>query len=174
MPARESLEYGCTRILDELPVIRKFLENGRIIELQRSEPQEGIVHRLMIHKKLALIFALGVVILIGAVEALCTPAAVPKAYAIAEITVTDPVAYKRYVDAVTPVVADFGGKYLVRAGAVVPIEGDAPTGRFVIIEFPSLAIAKSFESSPQYLKIASLRQRASRSRLFLVEGSSSH
>ena len=63
------------------------------------------------------------------------------------------------------------GEILVRAGTVVPLEGEAPTGRFVIIEFPSLAIAKSFEASPQYLEIAPLRQKASRSRLFLVEGS---
>jgi uncharacterized protein (DUF1330 family) len=134
----------------------------------------GVVRRLMIHKKLTLISTLGIGLVIVATKALGTPSVVPKAYAIAEINVTDPVAYKSYVDAVTPVVADFGGKYLVRAGVVVPIEGDAPTGRFVIIEFPSLAIARSFETSPQYLKIASLRQRASRSRLFLAEGSSSH
>jgi uncharacterized protein (DUF1330 family) len=125
----------------------------------------------MIRKKLALTSALALILAILAARALCTPAVAPKAYAIAEINVTDPDAYKQYVNAVTPVVAHFGGKYLVRAGAVVPLEGEAPTGRFVIIEFPSLAIAKSFETSPQYQEIAPLRQRASRSRLFLVEGS---
>lgn len=40
-----------------------------------------------------------------------------------------------------------------------------------VIEFPSMAVAKSFEASPKYLKIAPLRQRASRGRVFLVEGS---
>jgi uncharacterized protein (DUF1330 family) len=95
----------------------------------------------------------------------------PKAYAIAEINVTDPVAYKKYLAAVTPVVQQFGGRYLVRAGKIVPLEGDAPTGRFVVIEFPSLAIAQEFESSPQYQTIVPLRRQAARSRLFLVEGS---
>ncbi len=111
-----------------------------------------------------------IVALVGT-EALCRPAVAPKGYAIAEINVTDRDAYKEYLNAVTPVVAQFGGKYLVRAGTVVPLEGEAPTGRVVIIEFPSLAIAKSFEASPRYLAIAPLRQRASRSRIFLVEGS---
>ncbi len=95
----------------------------------------------------------------------------PKAFAIAEINVTDPSAYKQYLAAVSPVVAQFDGKYIVRAGTIVPVEGDAPTGRYVVIEFPSLAKAKAFEVSPQYLAIAPLRQRASHSRIFLVEGS---
>lgn len=93
-----------------------------------------------------------------------------RAYAVAEITVTNPVAYRKYLAAVTPVVKQFGGRYLVRAGKIVPIEGHAPTGRFIIIEFPSLAAAEKFESSPQYRAIAPLRQRAARTRLFLAEG----
>jgi uncharacterized protein (DUF1330 family) len=122
-------------------------------------------------KKLAWVSSLAVIVAIVAAKALCTPTVVPKAYAVAEINVTDPEAYKQYLEAVTPIVAQFGGKYLVRAGTVIPIEGKAPTGRVVIIEFQSLASAQLFEASPQYLKIAPLRQRASRSRLFLVEGS---
>ncbi|MGH9518273.1 MAG: DUF1330 domain-containing protein [Terriglobales bacterium] len=39
-----------------------------------------------------------------------------------------------------------------------------------MIEFPSLAVARKVESSPQYRAIAPLRQKASRSRLFLAEG----
>lgn len=94
----------------------------------------------------------------------------PRAYAVAEITVTNPAAYKKYLAAVTPVVAQFGGRYLVRAGRIVPLEGQAPAGRFIIIEFPSLAAAEKFETSPQYRAIAPLRQRAARTRLFLAEG----
>ena len=94
----------------------------------------------------------------------------PKAYAVAEITVTNPVAYKKYLAAVTPIVKQFGGTYLVRAGKIVPLEGRAPMGRFIIIQFPSLAAAQQFESSPQYRSIATLRQHAARTRLFLAEG----
>jgi uncharacterized protein (DUF1330 family) len=94
----------------------------------------------------------------------------PKAYSVAEINVTDPVAYKQYLTAVTPVVAHFGGKYVVRAGQVVSVEGDAPTGRVVVIEFDSLADARRFESSAEYQAIAPLRRKAAHSRIFLVEG----
>lgn len=122
-------------------------------------------------KKLALVTTFAPILAIVAAKALSTPTVTPNGYGVAEINVTDPEAYKQYVEAVTPIVAQFGGKYLVRAGTVIPLEGEAPTGRVAIIEFPSLARAKLFEASPQYLKIAPLRQRASRSRLFLVEGS---
>src|SRR5450631_3153840 len=125
---------------------------------------------IMINRRITLIVFLVVLLAIVAGKARSAPNAAPKAYGIAEITVTDPETYKLYIAAVSPVVAQFGGKYIVRAGTVVPIEGDAPTGRVIVIEFPSLDIAKSFEASPQYLAIAPLRQKASRTRLFLVEG----
>jgi uncharacterized protein (DUF1330 family) len=94
----------------------------------------------------------------------------PKGYVIAEITVTDPEAYKQYAAAVAPVVAKFGGKYIVRGGQTVAVEGDTPAGRIVVIEFDSLAAARSFEDSAEYQAVAALRHRAARSRLFLVEG----
>jgi uncharacterized protein (DUF1330 family) len=113
----------------------------------------------------SLLFSLVMVCTVAA-----TAHAAPKAYAIAEVNVTDPVIYQKYIAAVSPVVAHFGGKYLVRAGRVVPLEGKAPTGRFIVIEFPSLAVAEQFESSPEYRAVAPLRLRSARSRLFLVEG----
>jgi uncharacterized protein (DUF1330 family) len=50
------------------------------------------------------------------------------------------------------------------------VEGDAPAGRIVVIEFVSLAAAQSFEDSAEYQAVAALRHKAARSRLFLVEG----
>jgi uncharacterized protein (DUF1330 family) len=97
---------------------------------------------------------------------------VPKGYVIAEITVTDPEAYKSYVAAVGPLVARFGGKYVVRGGQIIAVEGDPPMDRFVVIEFGSLAAARSFEGSPEYQTIAPLRRKSARSRVFLVEGTS--
>jgi uncharacterized protein (DUF1330 family) len=94
----------------------------------------------------------------------------PKGYVISEITVTDPEAYKQYAATVAPVVAKFGGKYIVRGGQSVAVEGDAPAGRIVVIEFDSLAAARAFEDSAEYQAVAALRHKAARSRVFLVEG----
>jgi len=117
------------------------------------------------------VLALAAVIL-GATAFTFLPAATvaPKGYVIAEITVTDPEAYKQYAAAVPAIAAKFSGKYLVRAGQTVAVEGEPPSGRIVVIEFDSLAAARSFEDSAEYQAIAPLRQKAARSRVFLVEG----
>jgi uncharacterized protein (DUF1330 family) len=94
----------------------------------------------------------------------------PKGYVVAEISVTDPEAYKQYAATVLPIAAKFSGKYLVRGGQTVAVEGDPPSGRIVVIEFDSLAAARSFEESPDYQAIAPLRRKAAHSRVFLVEG----
>ena len=125
----------------------------------------------MVHKGFLFIGALAVVFSIFAARAFGAPPLEAKGYSIAEINVTDAEAYKQYVAAVSPIVAHFEGKYLVRAGTIVPLEGEAPTGRFIVIEFPNLAIAKSFEASPEYRAIVELRHKSSKSRVFLVEGS---
>ena len=83
---------------------------------------------------------------------------------------TDPEAYKQYAAAVIPVVAKFGGKYIVRGGQTVAVEGDAPADRIVVIEFDSLVAAQSFEDSAEYQAVAALRHKAARSRVSLVEG----
>src|ERR1700735_747742 len=93
-----------------------------------------------------------------------------KGYVIAEITVTDPNAYKQYAAAVPPIAAKFGGKYLVRGGQTVAVEGEPPRGRIVVIALHSLAAARSFEDSPDYQAITPLRHKAASSRVFLVEG----
>jgi uncharacterized protein (DUF1330 family) len=94
----------------------------------------------------------------------------PKGYVLAEIKVTDPEAYKQYAAAVVPIIAKLGGRYLVRGGQTVAVEGDPPAGRIVVIEFDSLAAARAFEASPDYQAVAALRQKAARSRVFLAEG----
>jgi uncharacterized protein (DUF1330 family) len=97
-------------------------------------------------------------------------AAQPKGYVIAEITVTDADAYKQYAATVPSIAAKFGGKYLVRGGQTVAVEGDPPSGRIVVIEFDSLSAARSFEDSAEYQAVAPLRHKAARSRVFLAEG----
>ncbi|MCA8891411.1 MAG: DUF1330 domain-containing protein [Hyphomonas sp.] len=94
----------------------------------------------------------------------------PKAYLIAEIEVVNPEPYKEYVAAAGPVVAAYGGKYLVRGGATEALEGAPPAGRMVIVEFPSMAEAKRFYDSPEYTDVRQRRIENAISRFILVEG----
>lgn len=93
-----------------------------------------------------------------------------KAYVIAEIDVKDLEGYRDYVAAAFPVIQHYGGKFLVRGGTAIPVEGRPPAQRVMVIEFESLEQAKKFEYSKEYTAIAQLRRRTSDSRLMIVEG----
>jgi uncharacterized protein (DUF1330 family) len=93
-----------------------------------------------------------------------------KGYLIAEINVTDPTTYQRYMDAVGRVVSQFGGVYAVRAGKSVSLEGAALTGRFIVIEFASPQVAQAFYNSPEYQALKPIREQSATSRVFLIEG----
>ena len=113
-----------------------------------------------------------------ALAAACTSApapdaestAVAKGYILAEIQVTDPEPYKEYLAEVTPMVAAFGGAYIVRAGQAEAREGAEPAGRMVVLEFPSFAAAKAFYDSPEYAAIKHFRTDNAVSRILIVEG----
>jgi uncharacterized protein (DUF1330 family) len=92
------------------------------------------------------------------------------AYLVVDIEVTDPAAFERYRAAVPPVIARFGGRYLVRGGALHPMEGEFGLKRLVILEFPSAEAAKAFYDSPDYAPLLQLRLASTRSRLVLAEG----
>jgi len=93
-----------------------------------------------------------------------------KGYVIAQIAVTDPVAYPAYVKKVLPTIQAFGGAFLVRGGAAKSYEGKPPGDRNVIIEFPSYAAAQDWYHSDLYSEAKALRQAASTSVQTIVEG----
>ena len=97
-----------------------------------------------------------------------------KAYVVAEITVTDPLAYEEYRKLVLPTVLAFGGQFLVRGGARIQCEGEDDAHhnqmRTVILEFPSMSIAREWYGSSAYMEAKALRKAASTGRLFIVEG----
>jgi uncharacterized protein (DUF1330 family) len=90
-------------------------------------------------------------------------------YIVAEVEVTDAAAFQPYAQQAPPIVAAHGGRYLVRGGAVTPVEGDAPK-RLTVIAFDSVEKAKGFEESPEYNAIRPIRQKSAKSRICIVEG----
>lgn len=65
-------------------------------------------------------------------------------YVIVEIDVTDPVEYEEYKKQAAAAVAQHGGKYIVRGGAIEMLEGDWKPKRIVVLEFPSTQRAKEW------------------------------
>jgi len=91
-------------------------------------------------------------------------------YVVAEVEVTDSATYEEYRKLVPATVARYGGKYLVRGGAVERKEGGWEPKRLVVLEFPSLEQARTWYHSPEYAPALALRLKAARSKVLLVEG----
>ena len=92
------------------------------------------------------------------------------AYVIAIIDVTDPDGYKEYARQVPATIAKYGGRYLMRGGAMELREGEWPGARTVIVEFPSLDKAREWYESPEYRPVRKIRQATSRGRIAFFEG----
>jgi uncharacterized protein (DUF1330 family) len=92
------------------------------------------------------------------------------AYLIARIEVTDWERYRQYVEATPGVISRYGGKFIIRGGQTVVLEGEPETRRLVVIEFPTLERAKQFYDSPEYTRVKQLRVGAALGQFLAVEG----
>jgi uncharacterized protein (DUF1330 family) len=92
------------------------------------------------------------------------------AYLIAEVDITDQDTYQTYSTQVPPVLHQYGGRFLVRGGETVALEGGWEPKRLVVIQFDDLAAARRFYDSKEYRAIIGFRQRASKTRLILADG----
>lgn len=78
-------------------------------------------------------------------------------------------AYQLYRDTIAEVLAEFGGQFIVRAGAQTVVEGHAKS-RTVIVEFPDLKSALDCYNGPVYQAHMQKRLSASTGDLVIVEG----
>ena len=92
------------------------------------------------------------------------------AYVVAEVNVNDPALFAEYGKGVPASIAAYGGKYLVRGGAVEPKEGSWEPKRVVVLEFPSMAQARKWYDSAEYKPLLAMRLKAAQSRMIFVEG----
>ena len=92
------------------------------------------------------------------------------AYVIAMVDIKDPVRYESYRAMVLPTITAYGGRFLARGGHTDVLEGAWAPRRVVIIEFPTLARAKEWWSSPEYAEARAIRQATSEGTLIVIEG----
>jgi uncharacterized protein (DUF1330 family) len=92
------------------------------------------------------------------------------AYVIFQAEVFDPVQYEQYKSRAEQTVVAAGGRYIVRGGDVVTLEGEAPVGRTVVLEFPTMHAALDWYRSDDYAEARRLRDDAARARVFIVDG----
>jgi len=92
------------------------------------------------------------------------------AYLIANITVNDPARFGQYREAVAPMIAAHGGRYVVRGGAIDIVEGEPGFDRLIILEFSDMATLRGFYDGAEYAPLLALRESCTASHVALVEG----
>lgn len=92
------------------------------------------------------------------------------AYLVVDLEITDATGFEEYRRVVPPVIAKYGGRFVVRGRVPEVIEGQWKPKRLTLIEFPDAARAKEFYNSQEYRRIIDLRLKAAKTNLVLVEG----
>ncbi len=93
------------------------------------------------------------------------------AYLLVDTRIHDPDTYDQYKAAVVPLIERHGGQYLVRGGAIDPVETDLWTpSRLVLIRFPDKSAARAFLDDPDYAPVKPLRERSADCTLAIVDG----
>lgn len=93
----------------------------------------------------------------------------PKGYVIANIRVHDREGMKRFVAASSPVIAEYGGRVLVRDPNPEQREGNLQ-GMPVVVEFDDVETARRFYESQGYTDAKAIREAAADTDLRIVEG----
>lgn len=78
-------------------------------------------------------------------------------------------ALQEYVGQVIPLMARFGGRYLLTSLAVEVLEGEGPTLAVAVAEFPSMDQLRAFYAAPEYAPLRALRQQSARVRLLAAD-----
>ncbi len=92
------------------------------------------------------------------------------AFIIVEISIRDPHMYEEYKKLTPDSLKPFGGKFIVRGGALETLEGGWDPERIVVLEFESREQAKAWWDSELYGKAKLIRQASAETRMILVEG----
>ena len=92
------------------------------------------------------------------------------AYIIANVTVTNPEQFEQYKQWSDAARKAHGAELCVRGGKVEVLEGDWTPERLVLLKFPTVEAARSFNASPEYSRARAARQGAAIVRMVVVEG----
>jgi uncharacterized protein (DUF1330 family) len=92
------------------------------------------------------------------------------AYIVVEVDVHNPTEYEDYKKLTPGSLKNFQGKFIVRGGKTETLEGDWSPKRFVMLEFPTIELAKAWWASEEYAPAKALRQRTASSKMIVVEG----
>jgi uncharacterized protein (DUF1330 family) len=90
-------------------------------------------------------------------------------YFLAEIDVHAPAPYRDYVEQASTIVPRYGGEYVFRSEAIIPVSGGWSPKRMLLIRFPDREALQRCFASPEYLAIKHLRENSTTSRAIIIQ-----
>lgn len=91
-------------------------------------------------------------------------------YLISDVVARDAEAFEAYRTRAAPSIAAYGGRYLVRGGAIEVLEGDRRPTTLIVVEFPDRASVQRWYASAEYAEALQFRDEGLSRSLVLVEG----
>ncbi|MGA3218068.1 MAG: DUF1330 domain-containing protein [Acidimicrobiales bacterium] len=92
------------------------------------------------------------------------------AYVIYQAEVLDSERYEAYKTVAAESIKRAGGRYIVRGGDIEVLEGEAPAGRTVVVEFPDRRTALEWYRGETYREARKFREGAAEARMYVVDG----
>jgi uncharacterized protein (DUF1330 family) len=93
-----------------------------------------------------------------------------KSYIISDVAFRDEHAVAAYRELAATSIAHYGGRYIVRGGRIIVLEGKWHPTILIVVEFPSRAVAEEWYRSPEYAKALAYRDAALDRNLIMVDG----
>ena len=79
-------------------------------------------------------------------------------YAVAKVTVKDDAWIPSYIETVTALVQQHGGKYLARSANITTVEGEGSGANIIaLLDFPTMEALNAFCEDPEYKPYADAR-----------------
>ena len=96
----------------------------------------------------------------------------PVAYVISAIEgIADEATVRRYAELAGPAIERFGGRFIVSNAEPVVVEGESPSARLSMVQFPTIEDAESWYDSAEYAEARAITPAAFKGRaLMFVEG----
>lgn len=92
------------------------------------------------------------------------------AYLIVRAIVTDMQQYQEYMKLTPAIVAKYGGKFIIRGGDKVVLEGPESSERIVMLKFDSVDTVRRMYNSDEYQAAIKVRDGAAEASFIVMEG----
>jgi uncharacterized protein (DUF1330 family) len=92
------------------------------------------------------------------------------AFLISDVSVKNAEAFQTYRTRAADSIVKYGGQYLARGGDVQALEGTWSPLTIIIVEFPSVELARTWYRSSEYALALDVRDAALSRNLILVDG----